>query len=89
MKVNEIINLIKEEEELEGEMPEELKDIIIKACERKDVFSIAEMLRTTVRLTKENIIKRIKEEEINNALKQTRKDEIKRYSNSKLKKQIY
>ena len=60
--INKVITVIESEEELDGEMPDEIFDSILYMAYNKDKDNLAEMLRILVRQTKTSIIENIKKE---------------------------
>lgn len=56
MKIEEVIELIKAEPEFPGDMPDEMFALM---CKDKDAAT--EAMRIAVRLTKEGVIKRLRE----------------------------
>lgn len=60
--INKVIEIVESEEELDGEMPDEIFENISYMVYNKDKENLAEMLRVLVRQTKKNIIKNIKKE---------------------------
>ena len=60
--INKVIEIVESEEELDGEMPDEIFETISYMVYNKDKENLAEMIRVLVRQTKNSIIENIKKE---------------------------